>query len=151
AGGATPTERAMHAARCALALRAVLPEETMALATGWDEPASPSDQPVAIGDLIDRAARMLGAFGPSIPDAPSTRRATQVRYPIAVDETTAGLLRTRFDVRSARNVFALWAEREPIEAPRTLLGKPTECIGRDTELRRFEAVFDASVALQSPR
>src|SRR5262249_7234515 len=47
--------------------------------------------------------------------------------------------------------FVLWAERDPIEAPRTLLGKPTECLGRETELEGLARVFDACVTTNSPR
>src|SRR5207247_5443929 len=114
-------------------------------ATGGDEePTLPAERPVPVGDLIDRAARMVSVLGTSIPP-PSRRQSTRAspwRRPIAVDATTAGLLRTRFDVRSAGPAFVLWGERDPVEAPRTLLGKPTECVGREVELERLERSFD---------
>ncbi|WP_437725723.1 protein kinase domain-containing protein [Sorangium sp. So ce861] len=86
-----PTDQAAHAARCALALRALLPADvSIALATGQD---------VASGRLparqvIDRAAALLGAR----PRAGGERAAVDgsdgapPRGGVLIDDVTAGLL-----------------------------------------------------------
>lgn len=125
AGGGAATDRAAQAARCALALRALLPDRAVALATGRGEIAAQ----VPVGEVIDRAVLLLE---PSRVVAHRTVR---------IDGVTAGLLDPRFVVRPLGEDYELLAEEEPELSTRTLLGRPTPCVGRDRELATLEAIF----------
>jgi len=91
-----------------------MPAASVTLAMGWAEV-----DPLPVGEVIDRAAAMLA--GPTTPG-------------IRVDEVSAGLLELRFDIEGEPNARRLGAERSSAEPPRTLLGKPTPCVGRDREI-----------------
>jgi hypothetical protein len=121
------TDLAARAARCALALRPLLPRAAIAVATG--KAVVTGDVP--IGEVIDRAATMLGHLGGGGP-APGA---------IFLDETTAGLLDARFDIGGEPSGLVLRGEREPAETPRLLLGRPTPVVGRDRELAALEAIY----------
>jgi eukaryotic-like serine/threonine-protein kinase len=121
------TDQAVQAARCALALRAVCRERPMALATGRAEGTGE----LLVGDAIDRAARMLANLGPE-------ERRLSV---LAIDEVTAGLLDARFEVVEGAAALELRGEHALAEGARTLLGKPTACVGRDWELSTLEALL----------
>jgi hypothetical protein len=130
-------DQAAQAARCALALRAHLRDVPMALATGRGNVATK----LPVGEVIDRAARIL---------ARSTAGETGGRddgpRPIRLDEVTAGLLDLRFDVSGDSRGLELRGEREVVETTRTLLGKPTPCVGRERGLLTLRGVFEECVA-----
>jgi tetratricopeptide (TPR) repeat protein len=129
-GGGEATDQAGRAARCALALSAAWPEAVIALSLGGAQ-----EQRSLVGEVIDRAARLLNAEG-----------ASRVR----ADDATAALLEIRFQVEVDGGAHAIVGEREPEERPRTLLGKPTRFVGRDRDLASLEGglreVVDESVA-----
>jgi tetratricopeptide (TPR) repeat protein len=128
------TDLAVRAARCALSLRALLDEGAeVAVASGRAvlSPRFPA------GELIDRAVHLLG----SNPEAAAT---------IHVDEVTAGLLGARFDVAGDGRRLCLRGERDAFDAARTLLGKPTECVGRERELAQLEVIFAGGALEQRP-
>jgi tetratricopeptide (TPR) repeat protein len=133
AGGAA--EQAASAARAALRLRAQLADAPIVLATG----RGMRGERVPVGEAIERAAELLrvdvAEGGPS--DAPR---------PIRIDGVTAGLLDARFDVRDRGGSLSLVGEREGLEGTRTLLGRPTTCVGRERELGVLTGLFDESVA-----
>jgi len=114
-GGGVATDQAARAARCALALRRILGEAPMALATGR---ARLIELPV--GEAIDRASRILR-------DANGTAA-------IRIDDTTAGLLDAHFDLGADDAGLVLRGLREVGDSSRTLLGKPTPFVGREREL-----------------
>jgi tetratricopeptide (TPR) repeat protein len=118
------TDRAARAADCALALRAVEPSAPMALATGRTEVIGR----LPIGLAIDRAASLLrgaaDAAGAGIP----------------IDDVTAGLLDVRYELARVGAGLVLRGRREN-EGIRTLLGRPTPCVGRETELHQLEDAF----------
>ncbi len=122
-GGGSATDAAAAAARLALALHDVLSGVPIALATGHAELGQRS-----MGDVIDRAVA----------------RVTQSREGTSVwlDETTAGLLGPTFVVRGTEAGIELVSERPSDMRVRTLLGKPTPCVGRDRDL----AFLDATLA-----
>jgi tetratricopeptide (TPR) repeat protein len=131
---ATPheaTDQAAQAARCALALRSCLPQVPIALATG----RSKTSRHGPIGEVIDRAARLLRAEGAS---------ASTSRHTVRVDELTAGLLRGRFEIGGDPNHLELRGERPLADASR-LLGKATPFVGRDRELASLRSVLAESV------
>ncbi len=125
------TDHAARAARCALALKAVRPEAAVVLATGR---ATMADR-LPVGAVIDRAAEWLRRL-----------RATGDGS-LVVDETTAGLLDARFDLRGASGLpgFVLAGEREAASTARTLLGRPTACVGRDREIGVLMGAWDGCV------
>lgn len=133
-----PTDQAAQAARCALALRAALPGCDMVLTTGRSVIASGR----LLGEAIDRAASMLRGAAP--PRAGATR--------IRIDEITAGLLGSEFIITGDEQSLFLDGERGPLDTTeRTLLGKPTPCVGRDQELDALMAIYADCIGEPSAR
>jgi len=128
-GGAT--DRAAIGARLALALRAALGSVPVALATGRAEIGERS-----VGDVIDRAVARVTT------KHENDRGLPQEHEGVWIDETTVGLLGPTFTVRSGASGMELLGERASDMRVRTLLGKPTPCVGRDREL----AFLDATLA-----
>jgi tetratricopeptide (TPR) repeat protein len=129
------TDLAAQAARCAIAMRARASGRPVALTTGQAEVTGR----LPVGAVIDRAARMVAAAG--------KERALEEASPapIALDEVTAALLDARFAVSRGAFGLELHAELEPAEGVRTLLGKPTPCVGRDRELDMLESIMTECV------
>ena len=115
-GKGAATDQAARAARCALALRPLLPDVSLALATGRGMVALR----FPVGEAIDAAARLLD----EVAGAPALR----------IDETTAGLLDARFEIGGDRHGLELLGERDDVDDARTLLGKRTPFVGREREL-----------------
>ncbi|WP_437316637.1 serine/threonine-protein kinase [Sorangium sp. So ce385] len=138
--GGAAMDHAGQAARCALAMRALLPGAPIALATGRGRVRGRS----SAGEAIDRAARL-------VEDARRARAAGEAGPSIRVDALTAGLLEGRFAIDGAAGGGLLRAERDAPEAARTLLGKRTPCVGRDRELRALEDLLDECVDLPAAR
>ena len=128
----TAIDQAARAARCALLLQSAVPDQLVTLATGTGEVGGR----VPVGEVIDRAARLLRAVQASEdggePHEPS----------VQVDELTARLLSTRFELEGR----LLRAERDDTEGARTLLGKATSCVGRERELRALAELLAESAA-----
>jgi hypothetical protein len=128
--GAT-SEQVVMVASCALELSEAFPSARLALATCRTQ--APAGGPP--GRVIDQAAALL---------------AESAESGIRIDELTAGLLGARFDVRSTATGRVLLGRRSDVEAPRTLLGKPTPCVGRGKELTllwgTLQECIDDSVA-----
>jgi hypothetical protein len=134
AGRGAATDQAAQAARCALALRRLRPTVAMSLATGRGNVTGR----LPVGDVIDGAVRLLARTREGEPDAE--------RAAIRLDEVSAGLLDLRFDVGGDARGLVLHGEREVVESTRTLLGKPTPCVGRERELALLDGVFAQCVA-----
>ncbi len=81
-----------------------------------------------MGEVIERAAALLDRAEPG---------------EVTLDGVTAGLLDSRFEVVEQGDVRVLKAAREVSLAPRTLLGRPIPCVGREKELGILDAVSDA--------
>jgi eukaryotic-like serine/threonine-protein kinase len=119
------TDQAARAARCALAMRSALGDVPIVLATG----RGMFERRSLVGEVIDRAVKLLG----SRPENASG---------IRLDDVTAGLLGRRFDVEGTPAGFELRGDRDTIEeGTYTLLGKPTACVGRESELGMLETLF----------
>jgi len=121
------TDQAAQAARCALAIRAVVPDRPIAIAMGRVE----STRQLSDGGVIDRAAQLAA----NITGGPQ----------IAVDEISAGLLDARFDVVESDAGLTLCGERALMQGARTLVGRPTSCVGRDWELNALTAILDECI------
>lgn len=125
-GTSVATDLAARAARMALMFRGHAPTRPFALTVGW---GSLSEKNYS-DDAVDRAVRTLAASLVE-PETSAGR--------IVLDELTAGLLAGRFDVReTSRNTYVLHGERSTLAGARTLLGKPTACVGRERELRLLD-------------
>jgi tetratricopeptide (TPR) repeat protein len=122
----TPTTRAggadapTHAASCALRLRGALPGTRIVMATGLAD----TSRQLPTGPAIERAVAMLRDTAP--PDAS--------RHPIVLDEVTANLLESRFEIEREGASTILVQERGDEEWSRTVLGRRTPCVGREREL-----------------
>ncbi|HEX8110049.1 MAG TPA: AAA family ATPase, partial [Kofleriaceae bacterium] len=125
------TDHVARAARCALALRGVANGRPMAIAMGRVE----SIRELSGGDVLDRARRLL-SHAASAPGAPAW---------IALDEVSAGLLDARFEVTERDVGLMLCGERALIQGARTLLGRPTPCVGRDWELEALTGILDECI------
>jgi hypothetical protein len=133
AGRGAATDQVAQAARCALALRKLRPSVAMALATGRGAVAGR----LPVGDVIDRGVRLLSrTLGDDLRDGAAIR----------LDDTSAGLLDLRFDVGGDARGLLLHGEREVVETTRTLLGKPTPCVGRERELALLDGVYAECIA-----
>jgi serine/threonine protein kinase/tetratricopeptide (TPR) repeat protein len=133
-GRGAATDQAASAARCALALRKVFPNTAMALAIG----RSAVTDRTPYGELIDRATAVLSR--------PPPEAVRQGMFPIYVDDTSAPLLDLRFSIEGDTHGLFLSRERDVAVAARTLLGKPTECVGRERELGMLLATFEECVS-----
>ncbi|WP_437874421.1 serine/threonine-protein kinase [Sorangium sp. So ce513] len=118
-GAGATTDLAARAARCALAVQALLGGAPVAVVTGRAEIASR----MPIGDLIDRVVQLL-------PESRAPSRAAAIR----IDEVTAGLLGPRFEITADEAGRWLHGAREEPDAAPLLLGKATSCVGREREL-----------------
>jgi tetratricopeptide (TPR) repeat protein len=123
---AVATDEAARAARFALALHEALGNVPVALATGHAELGAGAVGHV-VGEVIDRAV---------------ARVTTQGAGAVALDETTAGLLGPTFLVHAGSMGMTLVSERAAEMRLRTLLGKPTPCVGRDRELSFLDATLN---------
>ncbi len=125
-----PTDIATHVARCALTLRANVPQAPIAITTGWGE----LGRGLPVGEAIERAVQLL--YTPRAEDIEASPR-------ILIDDMTAGLLDARFDVVDLdEHGFELRGERDVFDTSRPLLGKVTACVGREREL----AMLDQALA-----
>jgi tetratricopeptide (TPR) repeat protein len=154
AGQRTPRDQAMQAARCALTIRAHLVDAPIAIATG----RSDASLPVPVGEVIERAARLVrGAANaldesePTISDEPSVpaiewEPSSRVARLVRIDDVTAALLDSRFEVTGEAEALALVGERDASEFDRTVLGVATPIVGRERELALLSGIFEQCVA-----
>jgi tetratricopeptide (TPR) repeat protein len=125
------TDQAAQAARCALAMSALAGQRALAIAMGRTE----SGRGLPEGDVIDRASQLLAHVARQPADLP----------PIALDDVSAGLLDARFDVIERGAQLILCGERPVMQGARTLLGRPTSCVGRDWELGALAGILDECI------
>ncbi len=93
-----------------------------------------------IGEVVERAVAMLH-------DTERSREHDPLPPEVRIDETTAGLLGSAFEVGGDARSLVLLREREPLEAAaRTLLGKPTPCVGRDRDLAMLDLLWSNCVS-----
>ncbi|UJR84046.1 serine/threonine-protein kinase PknK [Sandaracinus amylolyticus] len=125
AGSGVAIDLAARAARCALAMRRILPRARIAIAMGRGDASAAAK----LGDVVTRAEALLEL-------APGEQRA------IRIDQTTAGLLDTRFELGGDADGLELVSERTRAEPARNLLGKPAPFEGREREMAMLEAAID---------
>lgn len=125
------TDHAVRAARCALALRDMVPGAGFVVASGRASVARS-----IVGDVIDRAVTIVR---------------TAVTGQIVIDTATAGLLDQRFVVTERGERRYLRGMRDAQEPLRTLLGKAPPLVGRDRELGNLESLWIESADEQVAR
>jgi eukaryotic-like serine/threonine-protein kinase len=125
------TDHAARAARCALAMSTLARHRPLAIAMGRTE----SEHGLPEGDVIDRASQLLAQMARQPDDLPR----------IALDEISAGLLDARFEVMELESQLRLRGERTVMHVTRTLLGRPTACVGRDWELGALAGILDECI------
>jgi predicted Ser/Thr protein kinase len=121
ASGSALADDVRAAARAALALSARLGPLPMALATGRGVVAGR----LAVGSVVDRAVTLL-ARGPGIHVDPGARELLELGFEV----TPSGLLTGQR------------GEPEEHEGVRTLLGRPTPCVGRERDLAILQGYFE---------
>jgi tetratricopeptide (TPR) repeat protein len=121
------TDQAARAARCALSLRAVLPDVPLVVSTGAGTFSAWS----VAGEVIDSGIRLL--------------RGTSIGT-IRLDDVAVGLLDTRFDVRREGTASFLRGERDVFEVNRNLLGKEMDFVGRGREMSMLTDLYAATLA-----
>jgi serine/threonine protein kinase/tetratricopeptide (TPR) repeat protein len=136
-GRGNASDQATRAARFALLLRALVPRAPMALATGRGEVTGA----FPMGEVIDRAAALVR----------KARGDEPAPLGVRLDDVTSGLLNPRFEVVSELGGLVLMSERESRDTTRTLLGKPTPCVGREREIDLLVGTFDECIAESAPR
>jgi tetratricopeptide (TPR) repeat protein len=132
-------EQTARAGKCALAIAEAMPRCLGVLGTG----RALVHAGVPVGDLIDRVASLRASATMLHTGASASR--------IVVDGVSATLLEERFVLASEGGLQILRGERDAGDPVRTLLGKPSPCVGRERELGELEAVFDECVDEDAPR
>jgi tetratricopeptide (TPR) repeat protein len=133
-GSGDATLRVAEAARCALALRSLVPGTPLVLATGRGR-VDAADASPPVGDVIDHAVSLLDDADP----------ADGVR----LDEASARLLEVHFEVARTDRSWRLRGERAWVDEARHLMGRPTPFVGREREIATLDALF--AEALDEPR
>ena len=116
------TDQASQAGHFALTLREIVAPAPIAIATA----RGVVSQRLPIGPVIDRAVALVSSAGDGR---------------VVLDEVTAGLLDDRFEVKLGDGPPVLVATNDTAQGERTLLGRPTPCVGRDRELTTLVVVL----------
>jgi serine/threonine protein kinase/tetratricopeptide (TPR) repeat protein len=128
------TDQATIAARAALLLKARWPEATVVLCTGRGQVQGT----LPTGDVLDRAAAML------------RYHRNKVVY-VVLDDVTRRLLGARFRVDDTTpGTYVLTGENATLDPTRPLLGKPTPCVGRESELSMLDLALTDAIDDASP-
>jgi tetratricopeptide (TPR) repeat protein len=126
----TAGDEALRAARAALLAAASIHGVRLSIATGRALAGASG----LAGDVIERGAALL-------PRADEATRAGRGASPIHVDAATARLLAEHFVLDDDGRRRVLRSARGTAPLPRTLVGRPTTCVGREREL----ALLDATI------
>src|SRR5262249_3278493 len=140
-GSQAATDLAARAVRCAMKVRKILPRVAMAIATGQGDASAR----VRAATVLEMAGTLLET---SAHDATAARGR---RLYIRLDETTAGLLDTRFDVSGDEGGLILRGEREVLDRRRTLLHCATPFVGRAQEMKTLQLAYEACSRERAPR
>lgn len=131
------TDQAALAARAALLLKSSWPEANIVICTG----RSHAHAALPIGEVLERSTSLLHRH-------PASESSDQ----ILIDDVTRGLLDARFRVReTSSGIFALTSEDSTLDPSRPLLGKPTPCVGRESELGVLDLALTGAIDEASSR
>ena len=132
AGAPAATDLAARGARCALAMRTLIPQSVIAVTLGHSDSKTKLPTGGSI-DQVDGLARCGVAAGT-----------------IVLDDATANLLDARFAIDKLARGTALRFARGTDVSVRQLLGKPTPCVGREREHAMMLATVRAAFADATP-
>jgi serine/threonine protein kinase len=121
--GLSAGDQAAVLARFAHHVADTFPGASIALTTG----SAITGARLPVGEAIDRAVTMVRAGTPS--------------HGVHVDDVTAALITSRFDVRRVGDEILVEDERLSLDPTRPLLGRPTSCVGRERELAVLETML----------
>jgi len=117
------TDQASVLARFGRHVHEAFPGSSLALATG----GAVTGARLPVGEAIDRGVTLL--------------REARAGQGVHIDDVSAALLTSRFDVRREEGCVLLAEERLSLDPTRPLLGRPTSCVGRDREFAILYATF----------
>lgn len=120
-------DQAAKAARIALLVKEHWPEAMVVLTTG----RAKTHGQTPVGEVADRAAKLLQRASTS---CDSEDRPPETLSGVWLDGVSAGLLDRRFIVTTRGGEALLTGEEVAADQTRLLLGKPTQCVGREAEL-----------------
>jgi eukaryotic-like serine/threonine-protein kinase len=90
-----------------------------------------------VGEAIERAVTMV--------------RTVERSLGVQIDEVTAALITSRFEIRREAGMLVVDDERFSLDPARPLLGKPTSCVGRERELALLEATVAECADGEGPK
>jgi serine/threonine protein kinase/tetratricopeptide (TPR) repeat protein len=131
--GLAAADQASILARFGRHVDEVFPGSSLALATGGAVTAAR----LPAGDAIDRGVTLV--------------REAKAGRGVHVDDVSAALLTSRFDLRREGGYFLLADERLSLDPTRPLLGRPTSCVGRDREFAVLDATWAECVEGAGPK
>lgn len=120
-------DQVILAGRAALLIKARWPDAAIALATGRGALMGRT----AVGEVVEVAVRVLQTGRQKAGQADESG--------VVMDALSAKLLSGRFVQTPRPEGALLLAEEKEVDADRTLLGKPTPCVGREAELLTLDA------------
>jgi hypothetical protein len=126
-GGLGADDQAVVLARFGRSVAERFEGASVALATG----SAVTGARLPVGEAIDRGVTIVKGATPG--------------QGVLVDDLTAALITSRFDIRREVDRIVLSHERDSLDPTRTLLGRPTSCVGRDRELAMLAATYDECV------
>jgi eukaryotic-like serine/threonine-protein kinase len=121
--GVSAADQASVLARFGRFVTETLPGASVALATGTAETGGR----LPVGEAIDKGVDMVRAAIPG--------------EGVLLDDVSAALITSRFDIRRDKKRLILEDERTSLDPARLLLGRPTSCIGRDGEIAILEGAL----------
>lgn len=130
-GAGTAGDHATRAARCALAVQRATRASQMAVSTGLSQQTGEAYPGRALDSALVSLLLKDDFHGTDLPQGPC----------LWLDENTAALLDSRFDVRAVEQGYLLKGLRETYEPTRTVLGRKTRCVGRKREISMLEATL----------
>ena len=162
-----PEADPLHALSVRFGVRAHLLAERMAIVLA-PERASAADQAAVLARFARhavqsfRGARIALTTGSAITGArlpvgeAIERAVTMVRtvtepLGVQIDDVTAALITSRFDIRREAGTLVVEDERLSLDPARPLLGRPTSCVGRERELALLEATFAECADGEGPK
>jgi tetratricopeptide (TPR) repeat protein len=134
------TELARVSARCALELRHAMPDAPIVLATGRGNDVD-DDRTATISTDSTHSSRYSGVFERAAGLLRYENKELVGRMPIVIDDTTAGLLGSDFDIARGTGTSPHALRGRASRAQYTLLGKGTPFVGRARELSSLLATW----------
>lgn len=126
-------DQATIGARAALLIKERWPDAVVSMATG----RGAASARMAVGDVVDLAARSLRSGRQPASGAPISG--------VLIDPLSAKLLSGRFAQTAQTTGAVLHYEERDLDTSRSLLGKPTPCLGRDPELGNLDVQLSACI------